>query len=119
MPVPVCARVSKPSVRGDPKVVMLPLLVNADEGEIKIEPAKNSSTATNATPVSTRVREVKRGRLGIQRSFQDRSRELFRTLLFRDYQKTSPRNVKEVCTNNPAWGQGKMPRILHQFLGIV
>src|SRR5688500_16040786 len=106
MPVPVDASVLKSSVIGEPSVVMLPLFVKADDGEIKTEPARNRSTAKKLSPVNRRVREVKRGRLGILRSFQNRSGKLFRTLLFRDYQKTSPRNVKEVCTNNLASGQG-------------
>jgi len=35
--VPVCASVSKLSVNGEPRVVMLPLLVNADEGLTNID----------------------------------------------------------------------------------
>jgi hypothetical protein len=69
MLVPVCARVSKFSVRGEPSEVMLPPLVTADELGTKAEIPKTNKTI--ATKIQGRnVREVKRGALGIERSFQ-------------------------------------------------
>jgi hypothetical protein len=69
MLVPVCASVSKFSVRGTPSDVILPLLVKADEDGTNAEiPTTNKIIAIN-TQAKT-VREVKRDAVGINRSFQ-------------------------------------------------
>jgi hypothetical protein len=67
-PVPVDASVSKFSDKGAPKVVMLPLLVKADELEISREPARRNRSDKNISPVSKLEREATV--LGIQKSSQ-------------------------------------------------
>jgi hypothetical protein len=55
MPVPVEARVSKFSVRGDSNVVMLPLFVRAEEGEVMKE--KTITEKANAHKANSSRRE--------------------------------------------------------------
>ena len=57
-PVPVDASVSKFSDNGDPKVVMLPLLVKADELGISSEPARRNRSDKNISPVNKLEREA-------------------------------------------------------------